>query len=165
MENKNNTALKIFLFGCGGIVSLAVIIVAGFVVFLISVPEGGVKVGGAVDPYAVKYLNDRNMLEPGEKVLAYYDATLTMDGTESAILTDKRLIQHMHGGTTALRLAEIEDIRHRKESLIGDIIEAEDSNGVMLKIEIAPLNQGETFNNALMSAWRAARQTPPEVGA
>ena len=35
--------------------------------------------------------------------------------------------------------------------------EIQADSGQIMKIEIAPLNQGETFENALMALWREAR--------
>jgi hypothetical protein len=67
-------------------------------------------------------------------------------------------MHHINGKTTSVVLEKVEDIRHRTEGLQGDIIEAEDSSGTILRVEIAPLNQGETFKNALMSAWRKAKK-------
>jgi hypothetical protein len=158
-NNGLNTVFKIFLIGCGGFAALVVLVIGAGVVWLAMQPESGVKLAHEIDKYAVKYIEDHNLLEPGEKVLAYYDATMSMDGSDAAILTDRRLMHHANGNTASMRLAEITDITHRKETLIGDIIEAEDSSGTILKIEIAPLNQGETFRNATMSAWKKARGT------
>lgn len=156
--NNSNSFLKYLLIGCGGLALLAGVAVVGGIAWLAMQPEAGVKLGNKMDRYAVEYIEKHQILEPGEKILAYYDATMSMDGTEAAILTDSRLIQHVNGVNTFVRLAEVEDIRHRKETLIGDILEAEDASGTLILIEIAPLNSGETFKNAAMTAWRKARE-------
>lgn len=155
----SNGVLKFFLIGCGSIAAVVVLIIAAGVIWLLLQPEAGVKLGNEMDKYAVKYIEDYQLLEPGEQVLAYYDATMSMDGTEAAILTDRRLMHHVGGTTSSMRLEEITDIRHRYESLTGDVIEAEDGSGKLLRVEIAPLNQGETFRNATMAAWKKARPT------
>ncbi|MBI4350981.1 MAG: hypothetical protein HY550_06045 [Elusimicrobia bacterium] len=121
---------------------------------------GGVKMSNEMEKYALDYLNEKGMLEPSEDLVAYYDATLGLDGTEAAILTTRRVIYHKDGRTEAIALAEVDDIRHRKESLIGDVIEISASSGRSMKIEIAPLNQGETFINALALAREKARPDP-----
>jgi len=87
---------------------------------------------------------------------------MSMDGTEAAILTDQRIIYHRNGKNDIIALKNIEDIHHRQESLIGDIIEIYAVSGASLKIEVAPLNQGETFLTALMSAWEKAKSTATE---
>lgn len=159
MKNTNlNSFFKYLAIGCGGLALLSAIAVVGLIMYFSTQPEGGVRLGGKVEKYAVRYIEEHEILEPGEKILAYYDATTTLDGSEAAILTDRRLIQYTKGVTESVRLEEVEDIRHRKETLIGDIIEAEDSNGTIIMIEIAPLNQGESFKNAAIAAWKKARK-------
>jgi hypothetical protein len=154
-----NKTGKALLIGCGCLVALSVAGVVGGVVWLLSRPESGVKLTNEMQPYALEYLSEHGLLEPGEEVLAYYDVTVAMDGTEAAILTDGRVLYHSEGRTTSIRLAEIEDVRHRYESLSGDVIEIEAASGEFMKIEIAPLNSGETFKNVLLTAWRRARES------
>jgi len=157
MEQQRGSSFpKALLIGCGVVFAGGAIVVSALMFWLFSTPEGGVKLGHEMDQYALDYLDKHKILTSGEEVLAYYDVTLSMDGTEAAILTNQRVIYHKEGRSTAVRLQDVRDVRHRRESLIGDIIEVEDQGGKILKIEIAPLNQGETFKNALMSAWRAA---------
>lgn len=161
MEQKGQrTLLKWVLIGCGTItiVGCTVITLIGW--WLFSGPKGGVKLGHEMDEYAVRYLAEHKLLNPGEEVLAYYDATISMNGTEAAILTNDRIISHKAPRSTAFYLKDVADIRHRYETVMGDIIEIEDTEGKLIKIEIAPFNQGETFNNALMGAWRTARKPP-----
>ena len=111
-----------------------------------------------IDQYALDYLKDHNILEPNEELLAYYDATMSMDGTEAAILTTERILYHKANRTTAIHLEEVVDIQHRYESWTGDIIEVTSASGKTIKIVIAPLNQGETFLNVLMKAWGRSRE-------
>lgn len=151
---------KWLLLGCGGIIAVGVIIVAAFFVWALNEPESGVKMGNEMDKYALDYLATHKILGDGEEVLAYYDATMGMDGTEAAILTRERVMYHKDGRTTTINIKDVRDVRHRYESLIGDVIEVEDVSGKVLKIEIAPLNQGTTFKNVLMSTWTAAKSQP-----
>ncbi|GAA3521928.1 hypothetical protein GCM10022393_40500 [Aquimarina addita] len=118
--------------------------------------EGGVRVMNNMEEYAIKYMNTNQLLNTEEKVLAYYDYTISLDGTEAAILTDSRLIYHNKETTTSfIAIKDITDIQHRKETLIGDIIEVTDHNGDLFVVEIAPLNQGETFLRVLQSKVNA----------
>ena len=48
-------------------------------------------------------------------------------------------------------LKDIIDVKHRAESLIGDIIEVYSANGDVFVIEVAPLNDGKLFLNVLKS--------------
>ncbi len=148
--------VKGLLIGCGGLAVLGMIAVVAGILWLASGPESGVKLGHAMDDYATAYLDEHGMLEPGEEVLAYYDVTLSMDGTEAALVTDRRVGYHVQGETYWLPLAEIETIDHRYESLIGDVIFVQTVEGDALEIEIAPLNGGSTFLNVLRKAAERA---------
>jgi hypothetical protein len=151
----------------GGI-KLVLLIVAGVIVlgivalfaWLLSGPESGVKMANEMDQYALDYLERHQLLNTNERLVCYYDVTLSMDGSEAAILTTERLLYHKAGRTTALLLGEVVDVQHHYESLIGDVIVAQTASGEMMKIEIAPLNGGETFLHALNGAWQQARGQP-----
>lgn len=159
MEPKaQNPALKWLLIGCGGIAVIAAAVAVPAAWWLFSGPESGVKLGNEIDSYALKHLESRKLLNPGEEVLAYYDATLAMDGSEAAILTTDRILYFKEDRTTSFRLADVQDVRHRYETLTGDILEVEDVSGKLIKIEIPPLNQGESFKNALLSASSRAKK-------
>jgi len=139
--------------GCGSLTAIGIIAAVWLGVWLFSGPESGVKLGNEMDRYALDYIDEHGLLRPGEIILAYYDATVAMDGTEAAILTNDRVIYHKQGNTTEILIGDIEDIRHRNETLMGDIFEIQAFSGQVMKIEIAPLNMGETFKNVLMNIW------------
>ena len=162
---------KNILIGCGAMLLIALIGIIAIGVWLFSGPESGVKLGNEMDPYALEYIADKGILNPDEELVAYYDATMDMDGTEAAVLTTKRVIYHKGGGNYEIGISDIADIRHRKETLIGDVIEIQATSGKSMKIEIAPLNGGESFLSSLMGAWDKAKagaelpaddETPPE---
>jgi hypothetical protein len=150
-------SVKIVLLAIG--VAILVGVVAG-VAWLASGPESGVKMANEMDEYALDYLDRHQLLTADEKLVCYYDVTLSMDGSEAAILTNQRLLYHKAGRTTAMLLAEVVDIQHHYESLIGDVIMARTASGEVMKIEIAPLNGGESFLHALNGAWQQARGQP-----
>jgi hypothetical protein len=156
-----NTVTKSILIGCGVIVLIGGIGLIALVVWLATGPEGGVKLGNEMEQYALEYIAEHSLLDPGEEILAYYDASLSMNGSEAAILTISRIIYHKNGNTMSIPVEEISDIRHRYESFIGDVIEIRSDSGRVMKIEIAPLNMGETFKSVLMETWRKARPEKP----
>ena len=157
-----NPIAKGFLIGCGGLAVVVLVGVVGLGVWLMSGPEGGVKLSNEMDQYALDYIAAHDFLDPDEELLAYFDVTLAMDGTEAAILTSDRVIYHNAGNTTSIRVEDIEDVSHRYESLVGDVIEIRSTSGQVMKIEIAPFNLGETFNNVLMNIWQKTNdQTEP----
>lgn len=147
--------LKWSLVGCSSLVLLVVLGMVGCVIWLGSGPEGGVRLGNEMDQYALDYLELHELLEDGEVVKAYYDATISLDGTEAAILTDRRVLLHRQGSTTAIGLVDIVDVDFRDENLVGEVIEIVDREGNALRVEIAPLNDGAAFFRALERA-RAA---------
>ena len=108
-------------------------------------------------PNTLDYIKEHKVLNGSEELLAYYDATVSCDGSEAAILTTERVIYHRNGENTFVLIKEIKDIRHREESLIGDIIEIASTSGKTIKIEISPLNQGATFKNVLNDTWEQAQ--------
>lgn len=156
--------VKWLLIGCGGIMLLGVAAVVGLFVWIASQPESGVKLANEMDAYALEYLEEHGMLEPAERLLAYYDVTMAMDGSEAALVTDRRVMYHKGGRTTAIELASVEDVSHREEGLIGDVIEVFAAGGEAMKIEIAPLNGGATFHRVLVDAWQRARPAANESG-
>jgi hypothetical protein len=148
---------KKILLGCGAVFVLGVILFLAGCYLLLSGPAGGVKMSNEMNEYATKYLSDHKILGADEELVAYYDVTIAMDGSEAAILSTKRIIYHKAPGGDAIDLADIADIKHRKETLIGDVIEIYSQSGKSMKIEIAPLNQGETFLSALELGWENAK--------
>jgi len=158
-QEKQNSNRKFYIIGCSAI-TICVILVGALIVGvgLLSGDDGGVRLPNQMAPYALDYLEKNDILEPDEELLAYYDYTVMLNGTEAAILTTKRVIYHRGGQSMAIFLKDVEDIQHRYESMIGDVIEITSTSGVTMKIEIAPLNQGETFYNVLLNAWERARE-------
>jgi hypothetical protein len=132
-------------------------------VWIASQPEGGVRVANQVQPYAFEYMRQHNILAEGERLIAYYDASMSMDGSESAILTDQRVIYDVAGRTTSLDLADVDDIEARDEGLVGDVIEVTDTSGGRLRIEIAPLNDGKAFVRYLREAVAVAQKGAAET--
>lgn len=158
-----HSAIKFGLLGCGALVLLVIAVLVGGFIWLASGPESGVKLSNQMDEYALRYLDEHDMLEPGETVLAYYDVTIAMDGSEATLVTDRRVIYHRLGATTSFPLTEVEDIAHRYEGLAGDVFSIRSEKGEFMQIEIAPWNGGETFKGVLLSAWERARGAGDEV--
>jgi hypothetical protein len=118
---------------------------------------GGVRAPNEVPAAALERLEKRKILDPGERIVAYYDATLPGDGSELAMVTTERLVYFNAGRTTALQLGEIADVRHHSEPLIGDVIDVQSDSGETMKVEIAPLNGGDFFLSSLQTAWKRKR--------
>lgn len=154
---KQSSMMKPCLISCVIVLFIVGVIIVGGIIWLMRSPESGVKMANEMDSYALKYIKEHKLLNNTESLIAYYDATMSMNGSEAAILTTEHVMYHKGGTTTSIALKDIADVQHRRESLVGDIIEVKSKSGMRLKIEIAPLNQGESFYNALMDAWKTAQ--------
>ncbi len=111
--------------------------------------EGTVRVGSNMESYALEYLEEHEILLPDEKIFAYYDYTISCDGTTAAIITNNRLIYHNQETTTTyFSLDEITKIHSYEESIAGLFIEVWKGDELMM-IEIAHWQGGETFLNIL----------------
>jgi hypothetical protein len=150
--------LKTALLVIGSLIGLAIV---ALVIWLATSPEPGVKLANEMDEYALTYLDEHNLVNADERLVAYYDVTMSMNGTEAAILTTKRVVYHKRPRTTVIPLEEVVDLQHSYESMIGDVIVVKSGSGESMKIEIAPFNGGEAFYGALQNAWESAR--PAEV--
>ena len=160
-NQRNNSDLKplyYLLIGCGSLGAIVFIGFIGLIVWFASGPDSGVKLSNQIDPYAKKYLKEHKVLDDSEEVVAYYDETVSMDGTKAVILTSKRIISHVEGSNTSIDLKDIDDIQHTEEPITGDIYVITSTNGKSIKFEIAPLNQADAFTTVLMKSWNAVKQ-------
>ena len=144
--------------GCAAVVAAGCVIIAAVGIFwLATSPEGGVRLGNEMEEYALTYLADNQILNEGEQIVAYYDATLTLNGREAVILTDERIIYHRNDRNEFITLEDITDIQTESDTLIGDTFLIFGQPGQTMQFEIAPLNGGSTFQRVLDNTWRQSR--------
>jgi len=124
--------------------------------------EGGVRMANQMEPYALDYVRQNGLLNKTKKIVCYYDASIDWDATESAILTNERLIYDRPGLTSTMLLGDITRIDSRDDGVMGHIIDVQSHSGDRLRIEIALFNDGESFDQALRSAASAAAKKTPE---
>ncbi len=142
-----------FMLCCGG--PMAYLSVLG----LISPDRtDGVRVGNEIEPYVYEYIQKHALLEADEKLVAYYDETIDLDGSEAALLTTRRVLSHRKGRNTSMLLSDVADVQHRDEGLVGDVIEVVSRDGERMRLEIAPLNDGPAFLSALRDGVKRAQQ-------
>jgi hypothetical protein len=118
--------------------------------------ESGVLLPNQMDDITNGQLAEAGLLEAGEELRAWYDNTVSLDGTELYVVTDRRLVSHIGGNTTALPLAEIESVE-RVDDVLGEAILVTASGGRLMKVPIPPLNGIDTFERVLTGAMAAAR--------
>ena len=116
------------------------------VVFLISSCDlenpGGVLTYNQLPASVIEFFDTTDILE-NEQIIAYYDVTLVLDNSESAILTNKNLIYYKYGRVERFPLSSIVSIE--EEECFGLCIIASTRDSRVMKIEIAPLNGGDIF--------------------
>ncbi|WOD41059.1 hypothetical protein [Nodosilinea sp. E11] len=162
MQATQNTPRRWLLLGLGIPAGALAATTLGLLIFFSFGPAGGVRFTSTMEPYATQYLQTHNLLEEGEKVIAYYDATIALKGTEAAILTDRRILYHRSSATTSIPLNEIARIEHEVQNLIGDVIQIFAHSGEILVIEIAPMNGGPQFLSALEDQVARATAEPSQ---
>jgi len=153
-STKPKSGTRPLLIGCGIIALVVFFAVVVLIIWLFSGNEGGVRMSNEMEEYALEYIEEHDILNDTESIIAYYDVTISLDGSEAAILTTERVMYYKKGRTTSIDLKDIDDVKHRYETLIGDILEISSTSGTIIKIEIAPLNLGESFYNALMDTLK-----------
>jgi hypothetical protein len=141
--------------GCGSIMLIFVLII---VILLMSPDNGSLMLTNELEPYALEYLEKHKILKDSEKVLAYYDNTVSLDGSDVMILTSERLITRKNGKSTEIKLKDIKNVNHRHTALGFDYFIISSDSGKCMKIEIAPLNGGGSFITVLASARETVKQ-------
>ena len=120
------------------------------VIFLISSCDlenpGGVLTYNQLPASVIEFFDKTDILE-NEQIIAYYDVTIALDNSESAILTNKNLIYYKYGRVERFPLSSIVSIE--EEECFGLCIIASTRNNRVMKIEIAPLNGGDIFLDLL----------------
>ena len=103
---------------------------------------GGVLTYNQLPASVIEFFDKTDILE-NEQIIAYYDVTISLDNSESAILTNKNLIYYKYGRVERFPLSSIVSIE--EEECFGICIIASTRNNRVMKIEIAPLNGGDIF--------------------
>ncbi len=111
--------------------------------------EMGVTMGTQVTETTLADLRKRGLLREDEVLVVFYDATVSLDMSELAVLTNKRVMTTKAKAVASIDLADVATARHTTEGIIGDVIEVSANDGRRLRIEIAHLNNGSSFVTAL----------------
>lgn len=160
-EKKQSNKLWLALgLGCGIPLGLIVLLFFGAIAYFATGPEGGVRLTNNMEDYALEYIEEHELLADGEKVIAYYDVTVGLSGSEAAILTDSRLIYHKNGRNSEMPLANVDTVETDGDGMGGDVIRVVSKDGDTMVIEIAVFNQGELFIKALEDKVAAIQDQP-----
>ena len=104
---------------------------------------GGVLLYNQLPESVITFVDEKKILGD-EKIIAYYDITITLNNSESAILTDKNIIYYKYGRIDKIPLSDIESISE-EEVCLGECIIIKSLDNSVMSIEIAPLNGGDLF--------------------
>ena len=129
-----------------------------FIAFGSGEKEGGVRANNNMEKYALEYIENNNILNGREEIIAYYDYTISLSSKECVILTNERIIYHnIHTYTKHILLENIKNINHREHIIDGDVIHIQGTgNGEFMTIKIAYLNDGKYFYEMLKIAEEEA---------
>ena len=103
---------------------------------------GGVLTNNQLPASVIEFFDSTDILE-NEQIIAYYDVTIVLDNSESAILTNKNLIYYKYGRVVRFPLSSIVSVE--AEECFGLCIVATTKDDRVMEIEIAPLNGGDLF--------------------
>ena len=123
----------------------ALFVFGTLVVDVATTPEPGVRLSYELDDYAIESIKSLNLVGDDEDIVAYYDASHRMDGSEAVILTRKRILQHKNSHTTFIYLSQIEEIEHSSPRFLGDHIAIRSKTGDTIRFIIMPLHGGDKF--------------------
>ena len=122
------------------------LLVLPILVFIISSCDlenpGGVLTYNQLPQSVIEFFEKTDILE-NEQIIAYYDVTIVLDNSESAILTNRNLIYYKDGRIEKFPLDLIASID--AENCFGLCIIVSTRDDRTIKIEIAPLNGGDLF--------------------
>ena len=161
MDN-NTKNKKQFKVGCGIIAAIIIAIIILFIIiFAILVEQSGVKMSNELDDYVYEYFEDHDILKDDEEIIAYFDNTYMMDGSEAAILTDNRVLYIKKNRRTSIYFNNIDTVIHSFNDFSGDIINIKCFKGKPMKIEISDGHNGDIFYDALMDLWKDYQEMEP----
>ncbi len=107
---------------------------------------GGVLTNNQLPTSVIEFIDEKNILDD-EYIIAYYDATISLDNSESAILTNKNVIYYKNGRIIKIPLNEIQRIENEKGFFF--YIYITPINGPLMTIEIAHFTGGDLFLDLL----------------
>jgi len=114
----------------------------------------GVLVGDQVPQKTIDALKAKKLLSAEEMVLAFHDQTVRLDMSEVTFVTKSRVVYAKGNKVSAVALADVSKITHRSGPLGIDLVDLVTKDGKSLHIEIAPLNGGESYVDAIEDGWR-----------
>ena len=122
---------------------------AAIVAWGAALPESGVRAGNQLDRKTKSVIERKAKLADGEEIVVFYDTTVAVDATECAVITNHRVIYWKGDEVTDVPLDDVANFTHEEVPLTGDVFTITDTRGKVMRIEVAPFNDGNLFKGAL----------------
>lgn len=119
--------------------------------------DPGVLPGTQVPAKVRTALVTKKLLHEDETLLVYYDGSVKLDMSEVSFATRDRLVYAKDDVVASMDLADVTRITRKTEPVIGDTYDVTAEDARTMRIEIAALNNSDSFANALESAWQKHR--------
>ena len=104
----------------------------------------GVKLHNEIDAKSENQMRNNGLIDVGEHPLAYYDTTLSLDGSESFLVTNLALKHYRHGQINEMSLMDIDSVEQQDAGLDGYRVIASSGQRKLILV-FAPLNDGPLF--------------------
>jgi len=143
-----------------GVVTLVVLSFASCIACLVwaaTSPPSGVLTGNQLGADARELIRERELVREDERLLVYYDASISLDGSDVALVTDRAVVHVVNGNLTRFALREVRDIEVTEGDLNTDFVVVHES-GERLRFDIASFNGEHLFTKTLMDAWARANE-------
>jgi len=114
----------------------------------------GVVIGIAIPEKAVAALRTAKVINPEERVLAYWDSTLSLDQSELGLVTNEAIIQRQDGRVDRVPYADVVSARFAEDAPLTQSLTVVAKDAHSMRIEIAVLNSGDAFCDAFEGAWK-----------
>jgi hypothetical protein len=112
-----------------------------------------IKMANELGPAELKFIQDKKLLGPGEKLITYYD--LWMDQSEVSLLTTQRVVYYTEGHVTSIPLKEIKEVKRYRQNDGGDGIETfviVSNTNEHMKVEFNAYEGADVFERELNDA-------------
>lgn len=119
--------------------------------------DPGVIPGTQVPPKVKTALVAKKLLREDETLIVYYDGSVNLDMSELSFVTRDRVAYAKGDVVATIPLAEIARVTRKTEPIVGDAYDLTADDARTMRIEIAALNNSDSFANALESAWQKQR--------
>ena len=94
--------IGVFLFGCS----------------IEDLDRQGVQIYNNIGVTSLSQINKAGLLGEGEQPCAYYDTSLTLNGEDVYLVTDKRVIHYEKGRISAMNLSEVKSVRKQSDNIV-----------------------------------------------